>query len=102
MEYYNVIITSRAQIDLTVCIAFVLNTSVEAAKNLANEMKESLQSLSTWPERNPIFEMPKGFPFDIRKQVISKKYVVLYSIEDKNVVVYRILDSRRGFDHIFF
>ena len=101
MDQYNVILTSKAQIDFTVCVAFVLNVSMEAAQKLANEIKQSLESLSTWPERNPIFDMPKGFPFVMRKMVISKRYVALYCTEGNDVVVHRILDSRKGFEHIF-
>lgn len=100
MNQYKVIITSKAQSDLAACISFVLKVSKEAAINLANDIYFSLDSLKALPERNPIFSMPKSFPFTIRKQIINGRYVSLYSVENNNVVVYRILDSRREFDYL--
>ena len=100
MDNYKIIITSKAQSDLSSCVSFVLNVSKEAAINLTNDIYSSLESLSMFPERNPIFEMPKPFTYTIRKQVVNKRYIVLYSIEKNTVVVYRIIDSRREFDHL--
>ena len=94
------IITSKAQSDLSSCIAFVLNVSKEAAFNLANDIYASIQSLTNFPEKNPIFEMPKTFPYTIRKQIVNKRYVLLYAIENSSIVIYRILDSRREFDYL--
>lgn len=100
MESFIVIISSRAQSDLSECVGFVLNVSKESALKLANDIYSSIESLSSLPERNPVFEMPKPFPFIIRKLVINKRYVALYSIEANNVVIYRIIDSRRKFDYL--
>ncbi len=100
MDNFKLIITSKAQSDLTECVNFVLNVSKEAAVSLVNEIYSSIESLQTLPERNPIFEMPKSFPFTIRKLIIKKRYVALYALEDNNVVIYRILDSRRKLDYI--
>ena len=100
MESFIVIISSRAQSDLSECVGFVLNVSKESALKLANDIYSSIESLSLLPERNPVFEMPKPFPFIIRKLVINKRYVALYSIEANNVVIYRIIDSRRKFDYL--
>lgn len=100
MDSYKIIITSKAQTDLSSCVAFVLNVSKEAAFNLANDIYASIQSLTNFPEKNPVFEMPKPFPFTIRKQIVNKRYVLLYAIENSNIVIYRILDSRRKFDYL--
>ena len=100
MDSYTIIITSKAQADLSSCVAFVLNASKEAAISLANDIYASLESLSNFPERNPVFEMPKPFPFTVRKQIVNKRYALLYTIENNNVVIYRILDSRRKFDYL--
>ena len=100
MDSYKIIITSKAQADLSSCIAFVLNVSKEAAITLANDIYASIESLTNFPEKNPVFEMPKPFPFTVRKQIVNKRYVVLYTIENNNVVIYRILDSRRKLDYL--
>ena len=100
MSKYNVIISTKAQLDLAECVRFVLNVSKEAAIALANNIYSSLNSLNLFPERNPIFEMPKSFPFTVRKQIINGRYIALYTIEGENVVIYRLLDSRRKFDYL--
>lgn len=100
MDSFKVVITSKAQSDLSECVSFVLNVSKEAALTLANDIYSSIESLQKLPERNAIFEMPKSFPFILRKLVINKRYLALYSVEENKVVVYRILDSRRKFEHL--
>lgn len=98
MASFKVVISSTAQSDLAECVGFVLNVSKESAYNLANDIYSSLESLKDFPEKYPIFTMPKSFPYQIRKQVINKRYIALYSIEGDRVIVYRILDARRRFD----
>lgn len=100
MNKFVVIISSKAQSDLSDCIGFVLNVSKDAAHSLMNDIYSSIESLNVFPERNPIFEMPKSFPYQIRKQIINGRYVALYSIEGDKVVVYRIIDTRRKFDYL--
>lgn len=100
MKQFEIIIASKAQTDIAECVSFVLNVSKEAAINLMNNIYDSIETLKTFPERNPTFEMPKPFPFIIRKQIVDKRYVILYSIEGDNVFVYRIIDSRRNFDYL--
>ena len=98
MDTYNIVITSKAQSDLAECVGFVVAVSKEAALKLANDIYSSIESLTNFPERNPVFEMPKPFPFVMRKNIINSRYIALYSIENNDVVVYRILDARRKFD----
>lgn len=100
MDNYNVVISSKAQSDLSECVSFVLNVSKEAGKSIANSIFDSISSLCTFPERNPVFEMPKQIGIVFRKQVVEKRYIIIYSIESMDVVVYRILDARRKFDSL--
>lgn len=102
MRAYKIVITSKGQSDLAECVSFVLRVSKEAALSLANDLYSSIQSLETFPERNAIFEMPKSFPFTIRKLIVNRRYMALYSVETDKVIVYRILDSRRKFDHLLY
>ena len=97
MDSYKIKWTQTAVSDLTECVRFVLNVSKEAAKKLKIEIQESINSLSFFPEKNPILDMPKSFKIVIRKQVISKRYIALYSVEDDSIIIYRILDTRRKF-----
>ena len=57
MEVKDIIITSRAQTDISTCITFVLNISKDASK-VAKEIFKSIESLKQFPERFPAFNMP--------------------------------------------
>lgn len=100
MATFEVVVSSKAQSDLCECVSFLLRVSEEAASALAEEIYACLGSLSDFPERNPLFPMPKACPLAIRKQVIGKRYIALYAIEGQRIVVYRIIDTRRKFDYL--
>jgi len=99
MEQYEVVISSTAQEDLLNHIGFVKNVSLEAAKQLSEDLFNFIESLQTFPERNPLFEMPLGSNSEMRKGIVDKRYIVIYEI-DKQIVVHRILDSRKGFEQL--
>lgn len=100
MGLFKVEIEETAQQDIAVCVAFVLNVSKEAAIELTNDIYDQIYSLENFPERNPLFEMQKSFPYLLRKQVINKRYLAIYSIEGHSVKIYRFLDSRRNFESL--
>ena len=100
MTLYSVVWSTKALADLAECVQFLLNVSKEAAINLRNEAFSYANSLEAFPEKNPIFEMPKAFPFVLRKQVVSKRYTLLYTIENDKIVIYRMLDCRRQFNSL--
>ena len=97
MNEYSVIISNKAHSDIAECVG---RASKEAAIKLTNDIYTSLASLDLFPERNPIFNAPKSFPYTIRKQIINDRYIALYTIENQKIVIYRILDSRRKFGHL--
>ena len=97
MNDYSVIISTKAHLDITECVAFVLNVSKEAAYKLSNDIFSAIESLSNYPERYPVFEMPKSFPFVVRKQVINGRYIALYYVDGNKVIVARVLDVKRSF-----
>ena len=102
MEKYHLIITSLAQSDIAECVRFVLRVSKDAAITLTNDIYRALNSLETFPERNSVFEMPKAFPFIVRKHIIKNRYIALYTVENNSVVIYRVIDSRRKFNYLLY
>ena len=69
MERFKVIVSIRAQSDIAECVNFVKNISIEAAHQLIGELYSSFAALDVFPEKNPVFEMPKAFPCILRKQI---------------------------------
>ena len=99
MTEYKIIISPKAQEDILSCIGFVKNVSLDAAHQLFEDIYSFIESLSTFPERNSIFEMPQGTNREIRKGIVNKRYIVVYEVE-KQIVIHRIIDSRKGFEQL--
>ena len=100
MVPFKVIVSNNAQSDVAECVGFVKKVSKEEAIKLAETLYSSMSSLNMFPERNPIFEMPKSFPLVLRKHIVGGRYIILYTIEQQTVVIYRVIDSRRKFAHL--
>lgn len=98
MNKPKVTLLSRAQSDLSECVNYLLNVSEEAATKLAKDIFEAIDLMALYPQKNPIFEMPKTFTFIVRKQVVNKRYIILYPEVLTEIFIYRILDARRNFD----
>lgn len=98
MVVLKIVLTSNAYADWQNCISFVLNVSKEAAIKLDDEIKAAIDNLSNYPEKNPIFEMNRTFPFVVRKSIVNRRYIILFSINEQEILVYRILDVRRKFE----
>ena len=99
MEVKDIIITSRAQTDISTCMTFVLNISKDASK-VAKEIFKSIESLKQFPERFPAFNMPNYASYAYRKMVINKRYIAIYSLEEDTIVIHRVLDGRRGYSSL--
>ena len=99
MEVKDIIITSRAQTDISTCITFVLNISKDASK-VSKEIFKSIESLKQFPERFPAFNMPNYASYAYRKMVINKRYIAIYSLEEDTIVIHRVLDGRRGYSSL--
>lgn len=100
MEVKDIIITSRAQTDISTCITFALNISKDASIKVAKEIFKSIESLKQFPERFPAFNMPNYASYAYRKMVINKRYIAIYSLEEDIIVIHRVLDGRRGYSSL--
>lgn len=99
MNEYKIEISSKAQEDILACVGFVKNVSLEAAKELFESIYSFIESLRTYPECNPLFEMPQGTNREIRKGIVNKRYIVIYEINEQ-IVIHRVIDCRKGFEQI--
>ena len=97
MKNKMIIWSAEASSDIFECFKFVKNISEKSAINLFKEVKESVNSLIDFPERNPVFKHIKMLNITIRKLVINKRYLVLYHVDVDKIVIDRVLDSRRNF-----
>ena len=100
MDKYNIVWRPEAQIDLIAHVTFLTNVSMQAAHELRKAFYDEVNSLITFPERNPLFEMPDAFPFTTRKKVVKGRYLIIYAIDKDCVKIYRVLDARKQFEHL--
>lgn len=100
MAHFDVYISAKAQADIAECVSFVLRLSPDAAHSVTDTLYSVIMSLDEFPERNPVFEMPKTYPYVLRKCVINGRYLALYRLDGQRVIVLRVLDARRKFDSL--
>ena len=96
MADYTIIVTQRAFVDVTECVSFVRNVSVEAAKQLYDEIICSINSLMTLPNKYPEIDGLTIGGSKVRKMPIHQgRYVALYKAESHTITIYDILDVRK-------
>lgn len=95
---YKVEWSSKSVSDLTEHVSFLSKVSKDVASELSSKVIGEGLSLSSYPERFPVFPMPHNFPVVIRKCVVDGRYIILFGITNDSVMIYRILDARRKFD----
>ena len=96
---YRVTILGKALSDINACVAFVANVSKSAAKILGDQIYDTIDSLETFPERNPIFEVIKDST-NFRRCLVNERYLIIYLIEADKVIVHAVIDKRKGFQHL--
>ena len=87
---YNVFITQNAQADLRHIYSYIAEDSVSNAKIFVSELEEKINTLATLPERATHIPENVFFGTDYR-QLIHRKYRVIYRIDRKNVFVLRVI-----------
>ena len=100
MKKFTVVWLPEAAQDLYDHVIFLSKVSTQAAFELRGAIYNESQSLSNFPDRNPLFEMTDKFPFKARKAVVTKRYLIIYVVDGDVVKVYRILDARKQFEYL--
>ena len=99
MAKYRVDISEPAENDLKDIIRYIASqlSAPESALNLMELLEEAMLSLSDMPQRCPLVSDERLSQMGYRKLIV-KKYIVFFSIDEKNKVVdvERILFGRRN------
>ena len=100
---YQVQITKRAEQDLQEALDYISSTlhNPAAALHLLDETEKQLQSLSDYPERNPLVRDAILAANGIRIQLIEN-YIAFYFIQEQThtVSIVRFLHSKRNWTAI--
>ena len=96
MADYKIIITQKAYTDIAECLLFVRQVSEEAAKNLYNEIINSINGLKSFPNAHPCIEGLNISGVNVRKIPIHKgRYLIIYKVDGEYITIYDIIDSRK-------
>ena len=97
MDKYNIVISQRAFTSVFECVSFVKKVSIESSEKLYIEIMNAINSLTTYPNRNPEIKHLTIRQVPIRRMMICDgRYAIIYKINDNNeVFIYDVLDNRR-------
>ena len=73
----------------------------QAAKNTVAKILKKIKLLSDFPESGSNLSAIIGFDTDYR-YLVCDNYIAFYRIEDKNVLIVRVLYGRRNYMQILF
>ena len=73
----------------------------QAAKNTVAKILKKVKMLSDFPESGSSLSAIIGFDTDYR-YLVSDNYIAFYRIENKNVLIVRVLYGRRNYMQILF
>ena len=94
---FKVFITQNAQDDLRHIYSYIAEDSISDAKIFVSELEEKINPLATLPERASFIPENVFFGTDYR-QLIHRKYRVIYRIDRNNVFVLRVIHGSKLLD----
>jgi toxin ParE1/3/4 len=93
----EVVISERAEEDLALVFAYLLDVNVAAAERFSAEVEQRLESLKDMPWRGaPRDDLQPGL-----RCVLLRTLLVLYTIGPEEVLILRIIDGRMDVDAEF-
>ena len=98
---YTVFMLQEAEFDLEALFRYILDSgNPAAAKTMIRLIRKACDSLSKNPERRHIpDELSQIGQFDYR-QIITKKYRIIYQIAKPNIFVFGIIHGNRNIGEI--
>lgn len=102
MRNYKVYWTSSAQTDLEQIIEYIKIDSIKTAKSIFYEIKEKCNNLYYLPERNRIVPELNDIGISNYKEIIHKRWRIIYKIDKNTVYILLVVDSRQNLEDILF
>lgn len=93
---YQIKLLKIAEEDFTEIVSYVAVDNLSAAHSLADKIEKDLELLSENPNlgRIPRDEEIRNLGY---RYLIVQNYLIFYTIEDKTILVHRILHSARNY-----
>ena len=102
MNQYEVIWTNSAQFDLELIIEYLKSDDIAIAKKIFDAIKKKCESLHHFPKRNRIVPELQQIGITKYREIIYKRYRIVYKIDKTKVYIMAVIDSSRNFEDILF
>ncbi len=102
MHKYSVVWTENAQYDLELIIRYIKMDSVAIAKEIFFEIKNVCDELYYMPTRKRIVPELQQVGIVKYREILYKRWRIIFKIEDKSVSVLIVADSSRNLEDILF
>jgi len=102
MKKFKVIWTKSAELDLELIIEYMKINSINIAKEIFFEIKQETNKLHTLPQRKRIVPELQQIGIVKYREIIYKRWRIVYKIDDEKVYVLIVVDSSRNLEDILF
>jgi len=102
VKKYKVIWTKNAEFDLELIIEYIKIDSINIAKKIFIEIKQECNKLYILPERKRIVPEFQQIGIVKYREMIYKRWRIIYKIDDEKVYVLIVVDTSRNLEDILF
>jgi plasmid stabilization system protein ParE len=102
MKRFKVIWTKNAELDLELIIEYIRINSISTAKKIFFEIKQESNKLHTLPKRKRVVPEFQKIGIVKYREIIYKRWRIIYKIDDEKVYVLLVADSSRNLEDILF
>ncbi|MEA2050182.1 MAG: type II toxin-antitoxin system RelE/ParE family toxin [Campylobacterota bacterium] len=102
MKQFEIIWTKSAQFDLELIIEYIKTDSLSTAKKIFFEIKKECNNLYFFPERKRIVPELQQIGILKYREIIHKRWRIIYKIDNTKVYVLLVVDSSRNLEDILF
>jgi len=102
MKNYKVFWTNSAKYDLESIVEYIKIDSIDLAKDIFIQIKKACNDLYAFPNRGRIVPELKSIGIFKYREIIFKRWRIIYKIDKNIVYILLIADSRRNLEDILF
>jgi len=102
MKNYKIFWTHNATIDLEEIIEYIFQDRQTVAIKIYNDIKHNCKKLKTQPKRNRIVPELQNIGINNYREIIYKTYRIIYKLDEKEIYIIAVVDSRRDFETFIF
>jgi len=102
MNHYDVIWSDSATNDLEQIIEYIKVDSITIAKDIFFKIKKECNDLYFFPERKRIVPELQHIGIVKYREIIYKRWRIIFKIEEQRVDVLLVIDSSRNLEDILF